>query len=155
MSKAETTSLSSEVFIIKSFRLSYKSQKYMSEANNGNTPPVTKEKTLEEVLEENKVLARERDEAVESALKANRAVEAGRKFEKFEDFQNSVLGEIDSLKKNQESKDKEIEDLKKIISNKSAITPNTSSAPASPEEVKKTTEEELRVKSMFGLPVTK
>jgi len=123
--------------------------------NNGNSQPLENVELLQAKL---LVMQQERDESIlrakeaeESLLKANRAVEAGRKFEKFEDFQKDVLTKIDILEKGHQEKDKEIEDLKKILSHKSSVTPNISSSPSSEPEKQQTTDEELRINKMFGL----
>ena len=91
-----------------------------------------------------------RDEARTAELRANRAVEAGKKFEKFEDFQASVMSEINSLKSSEAAKAKEIEDLKSILANRSAITPNYGSAPAVTTPPKNPSEDIQRLNNMFG-----
>lgn len=121
----------------------------------GTTPLETAVENVE-VLKAKLLLAEsERDTAKAEALRANRAVEAGKKFEKFEEFQSAVLGDITSLKTELGSKTQEIEDLKKIISTNAAVTPNYSTVPQTPEEIKKASDAENGVRNMFGLPVKK
>lgn len=118
-----------------------------------STPQVPE--TLEEAIAIIAKVTTERDEAQDSALKANRAVEFGRKFEKFEDFQKTIVDGIASVQSDIKDVRKENEDLKAIISGKVAITPNTTTTPAAPTVTPIVTDEESRVKTMFGLPLSK
>jgi hypothetical protein len=58
------------------------------------------------------------------------------------------------LKNSLATKDQDITDLKKIVANKSAITPNLSTAPATPEQEKALSDEEARIRQILGLPIT-
>ncbi len=132
------------------------------EITPSGTPPLTTEGAqvpateTAEVLKARLVIAeQERDTFKAEALRANRAVEAGKKFEKFEEFQTHVMTQLDTLSKAQPDftpLKKEIEDLKTIITNQGSITPNYGSVPSTPEEIQKTTEEENRTRQILGLP---
>ncbi len=117
------------------------------------TAPLETEGESAEVLKAKLVIAeKERDDAKAGELRANRAVEAGKKFEKFEDFQNATLGDIGTLKSDIANIKKENEELKTIISQKAAVTPNYNTVPQTPEEIQKASDEEKRTRSILGLP---
>lgn len=99
-----------------------------------STPPAVVEKpeTVEELQAKLVIAQQEKEKAEAATLLANRNIELGRKFEKFEDFKVEVLGGIKDLNDKLTAKQKEIEDLKGIISNNNAVTPNISSAPNTP-----------------------
>lgn len=126
------------------------------DGQTGGTTPAAPQAT--ETVEELRVkladAERKRADAEQSALSANRAVEAGRKFEKFEGFATDVETKLNYLKEQGDLNKQTIEDLKSIISQKAAVTPNFSSSPSTPAPVVNTSEEELRTRNMFGLPIT-
>lgn len=114
-----------------------------------SVPPQGTE-TVEELRARLVQAERERDEARQAELRANRAVEAGKKFEKFEDFQKVVFTKIEGLETSQAAKDKEIEDLKSILAQRSSVTPNYSATPSTVTPPSQPTEEVNRLNSMFG-----
>ena len=118
------------------------------------TPVVPVVETVEELKAKLVIAEQEKKAAEDAALLANRNIEIGRKFEKFEDFKTEVLGGIKDLGDKLTAKEKEIEDLKSIISNKSAYTPNVSSTPNTPPAPTEVVTAELeKINSIFGTKV--
>lgn len=134
----------------------------MEENPIGTTPVTTVEESEQRIAKLQADLAQanlERDQAREKELAANRKIEATRKFEKLEEFQTSVIKDIDSLKEVIGTKlpalEKENQDLKEILKTQGAITPSISTATPTAPAPQVPTAEETRLNQMFGLPVTK
>ncbi len=121
------------------------------------TPPINGAETVEQLQNRLAIAERERNEAAASLLAANRAVEAGRKFEKFEEFQSDVMGklaELPELKSKVTNLERENNDLKTILSGKAAVTPSTTSVPAPIVPPAVATAETERINQMFGTKLT-